>query len=94
MNAVMQMVPASANSAAISPMRRMFSCRSSGEKPRSALRPRRTLSPSSVYARQPWSNKLRSSAIAIVDLPDPGSPVSQTTAPTCPARDARSAAVN
>jgi hypothetical protein len=47
MNAVIQMMPASANSAATSPMRRMFSCRSSGENPRSELSPRRT-SPSSV----------------------------------------------
>src|SRR3546814_9291641 len=39
----MQMMPESAKRAAASPTRRMFSVRSSGEKPRLALRPRRTL---------------------------------------------------
>ena len=38
--------PASVNSLAISPMRRMFSVRSAAEKPRFLLMPRRMLSPS------------------------------------------------
>jgi hypothetical protein len=48
MNAVSTIAPASVNSFATSPMRRMFSVRSAGLKPRSLFRPKRMLSPSST----------------------------------------------
>ena len=51
------------------------------EKPRSPFRPARSVSPSSSTGEPPLPNSRRSSARASVDLPEPGSPVSQTTAP-------------
>jgi hypothetical protein len=48
MNAVRQMAPASANSSATHPTRRMFSARSAALKPRSLLSLNRRLSPSST----------------------------------------------
>src|SRR5438445_3509079 len=89
----MQMKPASANSFATSPARRIFSFRSSGEKVKSEQRPRRRLSPSSTQTCLPCSNNARSSRPASVDLPEPLKPVNHTTAPLCPFRAARSAAV-
>ena len=47
MKLVIAMTPASVNSLATSPMRRMFSARSSAEKPRFLFNPIRMLSPSS-----------------------------------------------
>ena len=58
-------------------MRRMFSTRSASVKPRSRLRPWRTLSPSSRYVRTPRACSFDSTMLAIVDLPDtrqPGQP--------------------
>ncbi|EEF21833.1 conserved hypothetical protein, partial [Ricinus communis] len=78
--------PASWNRRATSPMRRTFSARSGREKPRSAHRPCRTLSPSSTNTLQPRSNRARSRASASVVLPAPDSPVIHTTAPSWPAR--------
>ncbi len=59
----------------------MFSVRSSGVKPRSPLSPARKVSPSSSIGEPPRVNSRRSSARASVDLPAPGRPVSQITAP-------------
>src|ERR687897_1136086 len=74
--------PASANSRATSPTRRMFSVRSAVEKPRSALRPCRRLSPSSRYAERPAATSARSTSTATDDFPDPDNPVNQTVAPS------------
>src|ERR687898_3288401 len=74
--------PASANSRATSPTRRMFSVRSAVEKPRSMLRPCRRLSPSSKYAERPAATSARSTSTATDDFPDPDSPVNQTVAPS------------
>ena len=52
-----------------------------GEKPRSPFSPARSVSPSSRIGEPPLPNSFRSSARASVDLPEPGNPVSQTTAP-------------
>ena len=62
MNDVMTIRPASLNSLATSATRRMFSQRSSGEKPRSRLRPWRTLSPSRTKHAWPSSISRFSSA--------------------------------
>ena len=50
----------------------MFSVRSAAEKPRSPLRPARSVSPSSRTGEPPLPNSLRSSARASVDLPEAG----------------------
>ncbi len=92
MNAVTATRPASANSAATSPTRRMFSARSAGAKPRSELSPWRRLSPSSTKAECPAPTSAASSAAASVDLPEPESPVNQTTQPRWPSRRSRSPA--
>ena len=55
-----------------------------GSKPRSALRPCRRLSPSSSMVCLPSSASLRSTRVAMVDLPEPGRPVSQTTGGSAP----------
>src|SRR5919108_1251921 len=73
--------PASANSRATSPTRRMFSLRSAAENPRSALSPWRRLSPSSRYAGRPTATSARSTSAGTVDFPDPDSPVNHTVAP-------------
>ena len=72
--------PASTISADTSAMRRMFSTRSASVNPRSRFKPWRTLSPSSRYVRTPSACSFDSTMLAIVDLPDPESPVSHTTA--------------
>jgi len=90
MNAARTMMPVSANRRAVSPARRRFSLRSSGEKPRSAHRPWRRLSPSSSTAWQPAWNKRLSTARASVVLPAPDKPVNQTTAPRWPCISSRS----
>ena len=61
--------------------RRWFSARSAMEKPRSALRPWRRLSPSRTYAGVPFSSSFCSTSIATDDLPDPDSPVNHTVRP-------------
>src|SRR4051812_37369654 len=83
MNEVSAITPASTKSFAASPMRRMFSVRSSAVKPRFLLRPMRMLSPSSRYDRCPCSCRYDSSATAIVLLPLPDNPVNQIVAPFC-----------
>src|SRR5207253_5352419 len=93
MKAVSATMPASVNSFATSPMRRMFSVRSAGEKPRFLLRPWRTLSPSSTKACTLRSQSAFSSATAMVDFPEPERPVNQTVALRCPLRRSRSARV-
>src|SRR5438876_12128326 len=93
MKAVSAMMPASVNSFATSPMRRMFSVRSAGEKPRFLLRPWRTLSPSRTKACTLRSQSAFSSATAMVDFPEPERPVNQTVALRCPLRRSRSARV-
>src|SRR5690348_16544615 len=64
-------------------MRRMLVSRSSFEKPRPLDRFVRTSSPSSTSAGRPRSASSACSRLAIVDLPAPDRPVSQTTKP-CP----------
>ena len=71
----------SANSLDTSAIRRMFSDRSSAEKPKFRLRPCRTLSPSKRYDRWPSKRNRCSRARAMVDLPDAESPVSQMVKP-------------
>src|SRR5437870_10070806 len=93
MKAVRATMPASVNSLATSPMRRMFSVRSVGEKPRFLLRPWRMLSPSRMKARTSRAQRSFSSATAIVDFPEPESPVSHTVQPRCPFSCSRSARV-
>jgi len=90
MHAVIQMNPKSASIRAASPIRRMFSFRSSGENPKSTQRPSRTTSPSRRQTSFPRSNNSRSTSMAIVDLPDAGSPVNQTTRPQWLLRRSRS----
>src|SRR5207245_4237403 len=75
------------------PDRRIVSVRSSGEKVTSDQRLRRKLSPYSTQTSLLYSNNVRSSRPARVDLPEPLNPVNHTTAPVCPFRAARSAAV-
>ena len=75
------MTPVSAYSLETSPMRRMFSSRSSGLNPRFLQSPWRMLSPSSTYANLPISLRACSSVYASVDLPLPLRPVNQSTAP-------------
>ncbi len=84
MNAVITIRPASTMSLATSPVRRMFSTRSAAVKPRSLLRPWRTLSPSSRYVRTPSACSSRSTMFAIVDLPLPERPVIHSTHGRCP----------
>src|ERR1035437_9608199 len=50
----------------------MFSVRSCAEKPRSRLRPARSVSPSSSTGEPPLLNSLRSTARASVDFPAAG----------------------
>ena len=80
--------PASTISLATSATRRMFSTRSASVKPRSLLRPWRTLSPSSRYVWRPSAWSFFSTRLAIVDLPAPDSPVNHTTHGWCPLRRA------
>ena len=76
--------PASASRRVKWPTRLMFSVRSPGEKPRSSDKPWRRLSPSSRYAVRPDSTSARSTATAMVDLPEAGRPVNQMVAPAWP----------
>src|SRR5215831_13823943 len=62
-------------------MRRMLVSRSSFEKPRPLDRLVRTSSPSRTSAGRPRSASSACSRLAIVDLPAPDRPVSQTTKP-------------
>jgi hypothetical protein len=82
--------PLSTISLATSPARRMFSTRSASVKPRSRLRPWRTLSPSSSMVCLPSANSFWSRMLAMVDLPAPDSPVNQTMHGFCCLRAARS----
>src|SRR3989338_641583 len=86
-------MPASMNSLDTSPMRRMFSVRSSCENPRFLFKPCRTLSPSRAKMWMPLLNSLSWVSTAIVDLPALGSPVSQMTAERWPLACARSSRV-
>ena len=82
--------PESARSVATWASLRRFSARSAIEKPRSALRPWRRLSPSRTYAGTPFSSSFCSTSIATDDLPDPDRPVNHTVRPF----DSRSSAVH
>ena len=73
--------PASTMRRATSATRRTFSARSPGVKPRSLVSPERTLSPSRTKVRTPSRCSRRSTRFAIVDLPDPDSPVNHTARP-------------
>lgn len=86
MNEVMTITPASIISLATSAIRRMFSTRSSTEKPKSLFSPCLILSPSRIYVRIPSWLSLTSRALARVVLPDPESPVNQITFASCPDR--------
>ena len=55
-----------------------------------ALSPRRTLSPSRTKLLNPRAWRRRSTALASVLLPQPDSPVNQSTHPRCPANRSRS----
>src|SRR5437660_826324 len=79
--AVIATPPLRATSRATYPMRRMLVSRSSFEKPRPFERWVRTSSPSSSSAWRPRRSSSAASALAIVDLPAPESPVNQTTKP-------------
>ena len=76
--------PASLNSLAVSAARRLDSERSSAEKLRSLLMPRRICTPSKTWVAQPSSQRRCSSAYAMVLFPDRGNPVSQTVEAGCP----------
>merc|ERR1719454_2308092 len=79
------MMPASLNSAATSDARRTLSPRSSAEKPRSRVRPVRRLSPSMLYTFLALTKSSSfSSALQMVVLPAPDSPVIHSVAPFCP----------
>ena len=67
MNDISVIMPLSANSLPTSPMRRMFSSRSSGENPRLELSPWRMLSPSSTCAILPRWKSACSRVYATVD---------------------------
>src|SRR5262245_27724152 len=82
MAAVMAATPWRARSLATKAIRRMFSSRSSREKPRPLVRRRRTSSPSSTSTGQPRSRSSRSRRRARVLLPALGNPVNQTTNPS------------
>lgn len=66
-----------------SAIRLMFSFRLFSSKPRSLLRPKRTLSPSRRYAARPRCSRCCSSAVAMVDLPEAERPVNQMVKPRC-----------
>jgi len=83
-NAVTTIVPESANSLATSPIRLIFSFRSSSENPRSLFNPKRMLSPSKRYAVIPLCSSACSNATAIVDFPEADSPVIHIVNPGCP----------
>jgi hypothetical protein len=74
MKLVRQTIPPSANNLATSDMRRIFSSRSSGEKPRFLLSPVRMLSPSRLYAGIPLPTRYSSRANDIVVFPAPDKP--------------------
>ena len=79
MKAVSTISPASAISLATSPIRRIFSIRSASVKPRSLFSPWRTLSPSSRKVCRFINASFFSTALAMVDLPEPESPVNHST---------------
>ena len=79
MKAAMVMMPDFTRILATSAMRRMFSVRSSGEKPRSLFSPDLISSPSRTQGKRPLSNRAFSRARARVVLPEHGRPVSQMT---------------
>src|SRR5277367_6529942 len=83
-NAVTTIVPESANSLATSPIRLIFSFRSSSENPRSLFNPKRMLSPSKRYAVIPLCSSACSNATAIVDFPEADSPVIHIVNPGWP----------
>mmetsp|Transcript_21400 Transcript_21400/g.67136 ORF Transcript_21400/g.67136 Transcript_21400/m.67136 type:complete len:313 (-) Transcript_21400:75-1013(-) len=82
--------PPPLNRQAISPTRLTDSRLSAGENPRSRFRPVRTLSPSSCWTCFPCFRTSSSSrARAIVDLPEPESPVIHSVMPFCPSASYR-----
>mmetsp|Transcript_1424 Transcript_1424/g.5523 ORF Transcript_1424/g.5523 Transcript_1424/m.5523 type:complete len:226 (+) Transcript_1424:639-1316(+) len=87
------MTPPALKRHATSPTRRTDSARSAGVKVKSRLSPVRTLSPSSIWTCLPClSTSSSSSARAMVDLPDPESPVIQSVTPFSLSAAKRSAA--
>jgi hypothetical protein len=81
------MTPASANSLDTSLIRRTFSLRSGGEKDKSEHKPLRMLSPSNINACLPSPDKRCFNSRAMVLLPAPLKPVSQTTHPSAKFRE-------
>ena len=75
MKLVRQIMPPSANSLATSEMRRMFSSRSGGLKPRSRLIPCRMLSACKLYAGMPLLSRYSSMANAMLLFPAANKPV-------------------
>ena len=72
-------IPASANNFATSLIRRIFSSRSSAEKPKFLLRPVLMLSPSNPQAGIPLEQRYSSTAKLIVVFPAPDKPVMMIT---------------
>jgi hypothetical protein len=62
--------------------------------PKSRFSPKRTLSPSSLYAARPFWRRCCSRAVPMVDFPDAERPVSQRVKPVCLRRELRSARVS
>ena len=85
-NAQMQISPASFMNRATSAARRRFSDRSAAVNPRSLLMVCAHLAAVEHRHRAALSNSRRSSAYAIVVLPEPGRPVSRTVTGSCPKR--------
>lgn len=83
MKDVIDMVHESANNLDTSLILLMFSLRSASENPRSLFKPNLILSPSSLYADNPFCKSNCSRAHAMVLLPDALRPVSQTVHPSC-----------
>mmetsp|Transcript_3854 Transcript_3854/g.9367 ORF Transcript_3854/g.9367 Transcript_3854/m.9367 type:complete len:526 (+) Transcript_3854:398-1975(+) len=93
MSVTIEMRPDSAKSAETSAARRTDSARSSGEKPKSRVSPVRRLSPSMLNTFLPIaSSSFFSSALQIVVLPAPDSPVIHSVTPFCPSTLNRSSA--
>ena len=93
MKAVIAMTPASIINLAASPIRRIFSLRSSSEKPSWEDKLHLTLSPSSTSVRQPRWCSCSPTACASVDFPAPNRPVNQSTKDLCPFIASRSCQV-
>src|SRR5581483_8308894 len=85
----MATTPLRESSSQTNPMRRIFSSRSSLLKPRSLHKCVRTTSPSKTSTLAPQSRSRHSRSLAMVLLPAPERPVSQTVNPLCMRRNPR-----